>query len=147
LKTAFDQDYMLEVFGTDQPNPILIYNNQPLPLTPQNLIDTSYLQEVYKLQPQLTGFQICLCKMGVRTYVRSANFNYSSAQSFDSYEFKCLDSALQARLFIAWQDLSPQHCLTSKPYLLLILQTANIWAQHFSAMDARSSKPTSSRIV
>ncbi len=34
LKTAYDQEYLTSVFGRDHLNPMLVYDDQPLPLTP-----------------------------------------------------------------------------------------------------------------
>ena len=32
-KAAYDHDYMIETFGNNQPNPILQYDNNPVPMT------------------------------------------------------------------------------------------------------------------
>jgi hypothetical protein len=111
-KTAYDQEYISSMFSFEQPNPMLVYDDQPLPFTTNNLIDVSYLQQVYNLDVQLFGFQTWLRKMGVHNFSKSENIGYSSSQTLDSEDFKHLDQALQARLFVTWQESFSQHYLT-----------------------------------
>jgi hypothetical protein len=112
LKTAYDQEYISSVFSFDQPNPMLVYDDQPLPFTTNNLIDISNLQQVYNLDVQLFGFQTWLRKMGVHNFSISENIGYSPSPTLDLEDFKNLDQALQARLFVTWQESFSQHCLT-----------------------------------
>jgi hypothetical protein len=91
---------------------MLIYDDQLLPFTPENLIDVLYLQQVYNLEPQTFGFQTLLRQMGVHNFAKTSNIEYSSTQTLDLEEFQCLDLSLQTKLVTAWQDSFPQHCLT-----------------------------------
>ncbi len=111
-KTAYNQEYISSVFSFEQPNPMLVYDDQTLPFTTINLIDISYLQQVYNLDVQLFGFRTWLRKMGVHNFSKSENISYSSSQTLDSEDFKNLDQALQARLFVTWQESFSQYCLT-----------------------------------
>ena len=74
---------------------MLIYDDQLLPFTPENLIDVSYLQQVYNLEPQTFGFQTLLRQMGVHNFAKTSNIEYSSIQTLDLEEKKCFDSFLQ----------------------------------------------------
>ncbi len=38
-KAAYDHTYMIETFGHNQPNPILQYDNNPVPMTEDGKID------------------------------------------------------------------------------------------------------------
>ena len=104
LKTAYNQEYVALMFGRDHPNPMLTYDDRLLPFTPNNLIDVSYLQQVYNLEPQTFGYQTWLQHMGVHNFAKSSNVKYSSTQTLDLEEFQCLDSSLQMKLVTAWQD-------------------------------------------
>jgi len=112
LKTAYNQEYVALMFGRDHPNPMLTYDDRLLPFTPNNLIDISYLQQVYNLEPQTFGFQTWLRQMGVHNFAKSSYIECSSTQTLDLEEFQCLDSSLQTKLVTPWQDSFPQHCLT-----------------------------------
>jgi hypothetical protein len=98
LKTAYDQEYLTSVFGRDHLNPMLIYDDQPLPFTPDNRIDISYLQQVYDLGPQTFGFQTWIRQMGIYNFAKNKNYEYSSSQLLDQEDFKSLDSAQQEKL-------------------------------------------------
>ncbi len=74
------------MFRRDQPNPMLIYDDQLLPFTPENLIDVSYLQQVYNLEPQTFGFQTLLQQMGVHNFAKTSNIDNSSIQTLDLEE-------------------------------------------------------------
>ncbi len=91
LKTAYDQEYLTLVFGRDHLNPMLVYDDQPLPFTSDNCIDISYLQKVYNLQPQTFGFQTWIRQVGIYNFAKTNNIEYSSSQSLDSKDFKSLD--------------------------------------------------------
>jgi hypothetical protein len=112
LKTAYDQEYLTLVFRRDHLNPMLVYNDQPLPFTSDNCIDISYLQQIYNLEPQTFGFQTWIRQMGIYNFTKINNIEYSSTQSLDLEDFKSLDSSQQEKLFISWQDSFCQHCLT-----------------------------------
>jgi hypothetical protein len=110
LKTAYDQEYLTLVFGCDHLNPMLVYDDKPLPLTPDNRIDISYLQKVYDLGPQTFGFQTWIRQMGIYNFAKNNNYEYSSSQLLDQEDFKSLNFAQQEKLFISWQYSFPQHC-------------------------------------
>ena len=112
LKTAYDQEYLTSVFGRDHLNPMLVYDDQPLPFTPDNRIDISYLQQVYDLGPQTFGFQTWIRQMGIYNFAKNNNYEYSSSQLLDQEDFQALDSARQEKLFVSWQYSFPQHCLS-----------------------------------
>ncbi len=54
-KAAYDHTYMIETFGHNQPNPILHYDNNPVPMTEDGKIDMPYLKALVALQPQKYG--------------------------------------------------------------------------------------------
>ncbi len=64
-KAAYDHTYMIETFGHNDPNPILQYNNNPVPLTEDGKIDIPYLKALIDLQPQKYGISTWLHKTGV----------------------------------------------------------------------------------
>ncbi len=80
---------------------MLVYNDQPLPLTSDNRIDISYLQQVYDLGPQTFGFQTWIRQMGIYNFAKNNNYEYSSTQLLDQEDFKSLDSAQQEKLFVS----------------------------------------------
>jgi len=80
LKTAYNQEYLTLVFRRDHLNPMLVYDDQPLPFTSDNCIDVSYLQQVYNLEPQTFGFQTWIWQMGIYNFAKTNNIEYSSSQ-------------------------------------------------------------------
>jgi hypothetical protein len=74
-KAAYDHTYMIETFGHNDPNPILQYNNNPVPLTEDGKIDIPYLKALIDLQPQKYGISTWLHKTGVYKYATEHNFS------------------------------------------------------------------------
>jgi hypothetical protein len=54
---------MNETFGHNEPNPILRYNNNPVPLTEDGKIEIPYLKALIDLQPQKYGISTWLTKL------------------------------------------------------------------------------------
>jgi len=74
-KAAYDHTYMIETFGHNDPNPILQYNNNPVPLTEDGKIDIPYLKALIDLQPQKYGISTWLHKTGVYKYATEHNLS------------------------------------------------------------------------
>ena len=72
-KAAYDHSYMIETFGHNQPNPILQYDNNPVPMTEDGKIDMPYLKALVALQPQKYGISTWLHKTGVYKYATEHN--------------------------------------------------------------------------
>ncbi len=54
-KAAYNDCYMNKTFGHNEPNPILRYNNKPVPLTEDCNIEMNHLKALIDLQPQKYG--------------------------------------------------------------------------------------------
>ncbi len=74
-KAAYDHSYMIETFGHNEPNPILEYNNNPVPLTEDGKIDIPYLKALIDLQPQKYGISTWLHNTGVYKYTTEHNLS------------------------------------------------------------------------
>jgi len=66
---------MIETFGHNEPNPILQYDNNPVPLTEDGKIDMPYLKALIALQPQKYGISTWLHKTGVYKYATEHNLS------------------------------------------------------------------------
>ncbi len=66
---------MIETFGHNQPNPILHYDNNPVPMTEDGKIDMPYLKALVALQPQKYGISTWLHKTGVYKYAAEHNLS------------------------------------------------------------------------
>ena len=64
-KATYDHSYMIETFGHNDPDPILLYSNNPVPLTEDDKIDMAYLKALIDLQLQKYGISTWLYKTGV----------------------------------------------------------------------------------
>jgi hypothetical protein len=73
LKTAYNHTYMIETFGHNEPNPILQYDNNPVPMTEDGKIDMPYLKTLIALQPQKYYISTWLHKTGVYKYTTEHN--------------------------------------------------------------------------
>jgi hypothetical protein len=73
-KAAYNHTYMMETFGHNEPNPILQYTNNPVPLTEDGKIDMPYLKALIDLQPQKYGISTWLHKTGVYKYATEQTF-------------------------------------------------------------------------
>jgi hypothetical protein len=74
-KAAYDHHYMIETFGNNQPNPILQYDNNPVPMTEDGKIDMPYLKALFALQPQKYGINTWLHRTGVYKYATEYNLS------------------------------------------------------------------------
>ncbi len=67
-KAAYNHCYMNKIFGHNEQNPILRYNNNPVPLTEDGIIEMPYLKALIDLQPQKYGISTWLHQTGVYKY-------------------------------------------------------------------------------
>jgi hypothetical protein len=72
-KAAYDHTNMIETFGHNQPNLILQYDNNPVPMTEDGKINMPYLKVLVALQPQKYGISTWLLKTGVYKYATEHN--------------------------------------------------------------------------
>ena len=56
---------MIEIFGHNDPDQILLYSNNPVPLTEDDKIDMAYLKALIDLQLQKYGISTWFQKTGV----------------------------------------------------------------------------------
>ena len=64
---------MNETFQHNEPNPILRYNNNPVPLTEDGKIEILYLKALIDLQPQKYGISTWLYKTRVYKFIIDHN--------------------------------------------------------------------------
>jgi hypothetical protein len=64
-KATYDHSYMIKIFGHNDPDQILLYSNNPVPLTEDDKIDMAYLKALIDLQLQKYGISTWLHKTGV----------------------------------------------------------------------------------
>ena len=64
---------MNKTFGHNEQNPILRYNNKPVPLTGDGNIEMTYLKALIDLQPKKYGISTWLHKTGVYKYTIKHN--------------------------------------------------------------------------
>jgi len=72
-KAAYNHCYMNKTFGHNEPNPILCYNNKPVPLIEDGNIEMTYLKALIDLPPQKYGINTWLYKTGVYKYIIDHN--------------------------------------------------------------------------
>ncbi len=80
-KAAYDHTYMIETFGHNQPNPILQYDNNRVPMTDDGKIDMPYLKALVALQPQKYGISTWLHKTGVYKYAAEHNLSQGVSEA------------------------------------------------------------------
>ncbi len=80
-KAAYDHSYMIETFGHNQPNPILQYDNNPVPMTEDGKINMPYLKALIALQPQKYGISTWLHKTSMCKYAAEHNLSQGVSES------------------------------------------------------------------
>jgi hypothetical protein len=109
-KAAYDHNYMIETFGHNQPNPILQYDNNPVPMTEDDKINMPYLKTLFALQPQKYRINTWLHKTGVYKYATEHNLSQGVSDSLRTGDITGYDS--KEKFHDMWFNTFREHSLS-----------------------------------
>ena len=102
-KAAYNHCYMNKTFGHNEQNPILRYNNKPVPLTGDGNIEMTYLKALIDLQPKKYGISTWLHKTGVYKYTIKHNLTAGVSEVLHIGEItKQMGSQIEQKLHDMW---------------------------------------------
>jgi hypothetical protein len=94
---------MNKTFGHNEQNPILRYNNKPVPLTGDGNIEMTYLKALIDLQPKKYGISTWLHKTGVYKYTIKHNLTAGVSEVLHIGEItKQMGSQIEQKLHDMW---------------------------------------------
>jgi len=112
-KAAYDHTYMIETFGHNQPNPILHYDNNPVPMTEDGKIDMPYLKALVALQPQKYGISTWLHKTGVYKYAAEHNLSEGVSEAIRTGDIvKTMGQESEQKYHDMWFNTFREHSLS-----------------------------------
>jgi hypothetical protein len=112
-KATYDHSYMIETFGHNDPDPILLYSNNPVPLTEDDKIDMAYLKALIDLQPQKYGISTWLHKTGVYKYATEHNHSEGVSEVPRTGEItKQMGSHIKQKFHDIWFSTFCKHSLS-----------------------------------
>ena len=104
---------MNETFKQNDPNPILCYNNNSVPLTEDGKIEMPYLKALIDLQPQKYGISTWLHKTRVYKYTTERNLTEGVSEVLHTGEItKQMGSHFKHKFYDMWFTNFDDHSLS-----------------------------------
>ena len=104
---------MIKTFGQNEPNPILQYNNNPVPFTEDGKIDMPYLKALIDLQPPKYGISTWLHKTGVYKYATEHNLSEAVSEVLRTGDItKQMGSHAEQKFLNQWFSTFCKHSLS-----------------------------------
>jgi hypothetical protein len=104
---------MIETFGHNQPNPILQYDNNSVPMTEDGKINMPYLKALVALQPQKYGISTWLHKTGVYKYAAEHNLSQGVSEALRTRDIiKQMGYDSEQKFHDMWFNTFREHSLS-----------------------------------